>query len=267
MGVQFNLETEIGRDLSFESLVADFDAVFVGIGTYKYVRGNFPGEQLPGVHESLPFLIDNVEAVMQNTQPKVSMQDQRVVVLGGGDTAQDCNRTAIRQGAKTVTCVYRRDESNMPGSRREVENAREEGVEFIFNRQPIEIVGDTQVTGVKVVQTRLGEADASGRRSPEVVPNSEQLIPADQVLVAFGFQPDPPQWLSEQGVELHGNGRIKVAATLNGSPRSVGVLPYQTTNSKVFAGGDIVRGADLVVTAVFEGREAALSIAAQLGKT
>ncbi len=265
MGVKFRLNTEIGADLPFTTLVNDYDAVFVGIGTYKYVRGGFPGEDLTGVHESLPFLIDNVEAVMAGSEPQVSMRDQRVVVLGGGDTAQDCNRTSIRQGAKSVACIYRRDEPNMPGSRREVENAREEGVEFLFNRQPIEIVGDDRVTGVRVAETRLGVPDESGRRAPEIVPGSEQLIPADRVLIAFGFRPDPPEWLAQHGIESHPNQRIKVAATLNGAGRDrADGVPYQTSNPKVFAGGDIVRGADLVVTAVFEGREAALSIVKQI---
>ncbi len=262
MGVEFVLNTEIGNDVAFEDLLADYDAVFVGIGAYKYVRGNFPGEELPGVYESLPFLIDNVEAVMSNGTPDVSMAGQRVVVLGGGDTAQDCNRTSIRQEAQSVTCVYRRDEANMPGSRREVENAREEGVEFLFNRQPVEIVGEGKVEGVKVVETRLGLPDASGRRSPEIVEGSEQIIPADRVLVAFGFRPDPPRWLASHDIELHPNDRIKVSSSLNSntSCSGTGVPAFQTSNPKVFAGGDIVRGADLVVTAVFEGREAAQGI-------
>jgi len=252
MGVEFVLNTEIGRDRSFSELLEGYDAVFIGIGTYRSIRGDFPGEQLPGVNEALPYLVENVKAVMADRPPDTSMAGQRVVVLGGGDTAQDCNRTAIRQAAESVTCVYRRDELNMPGSRREVHHAREEGVEFIFNRQPMEIIGSDKVEAVRVAETRLGEPDASGRQTPEIVPGSESIIPADQVLIAFGFQPDPPDWLAEHEIELHPNQRIRVND--NGGPA------FQTSHPKVFAGGDIVRGADLVVTAVFEGREAAKGI-------
>ena len=177
------------------------------------------------------------------------MADQRVVVLGGGDTAMDCNRTAVRQGATSVTCAYRRDERNMPGSRREVANAKEEGVRFLWNRQPVKIVGDISVEGVKVVTTELGEPDARGRRSPVVVPGSEQIIPADRVIVAFGFRPSPAPWFTEYGIETDDGGRVRAPAK--------NAYPFQTTNPKVFAGGDMVRGSDLVVTAIWEGRQAA----------
>jgi glutamate synthase (NADPH/NADH) small chain len=172
--------------------------------------------------------------------------------LGGGDTGMDCNRTAIRQGATSVTCTYRRDEQNMPGSRRDYKNSKEEGVNFLFNRQPIEIVGADRVQGVKLVETRLGAPDARGRRVPEAVPGTEETIPADAVIVAFGFLPSPPDWFVQQQIELHRNGRVRVS----GAPAH----RFQTTNPKVFAGGDMVRGSDLVVTAVFEGREAAEGI-------
>ena len=144
----------------------------------------------------------------------------------------------------------------MPGSRREVKNAKDEGVEFLFNRQPVELVGDGKVEGVRLVETQLGEPDDNGRRRPEPVAGSEQNLPADIVVIAFGFRPDPQDWLAENGIETLENGRIAVG---------VSGLVHQTTNEKVFAGGDIVRGADLVVTAVFEGREAAKSIAKKLG--
>ncbi len=121
------------------------------------------------------------------------MRDKRVVVLGGGDTGMDCNRTAIRQGAASVTCTYRRDEDNMPGSRRDYKNSKEEGVAFLFNRQPIEIVGSDRVQGVKLVQTRLGPPGPRGRRIPEVVPGTEETIQADAVIIAFGFLPSPPR--------------------------------------------------------------------------
>ena len=164
-----------------------------------------------------------------NDEPFVSMEGKRVVVLGGGDTAMDCVRTSVRQGAKHVTCAYRRDEENMPGSRREVKNAREEGVEFKFNIQPlgIEVNGNGKVSGVKMVRTEMGEPDAKGRRRAEIVAGSEHIVPADAVIMAFGFRPHNMEWLAKH------------------------------SNPKIFAGGDIVRGSDLVVTAIAEGRKAA----------
>ncbi|ROR34496.1 FAD-dependent oxidoreductase [Inmirania thermothiophila] len=258
MGVTFRLGVEIGRDLPFGQLLEEFDAVFLGMGTYRYMKGGFPGEELPGVHEALPYLVSNVRRSLglePGPEGFIDMRGQRVVVLGGGDTAMDCTRTAIRQGAAEVTCVYRRDEANMPGSRREVANAKEEGVRFRFNRQPVEIVGRGRVEGVKVVETRLGEPDERGRRRPEPVPGSEEVIPATRVVVAFGFQPSPPAWLAEHGIETDGRGRVRVD----------GGLPHQTTCAKVFAGGDMVRGSDLVVTAIWEGREAAKGILEFLG--
>ena len=145
----------------------------------------------------------------------------------------------------------------MPGSRREVANAKEEGVAFLFNRQPVEIVGTGRVEGVKVVSTRLGEPDARGRRRPEVVPGSEEIIPADRVIIAFGFRPSPPNWFAEHGIEIDEGGRVKAPAEQT--------FKFQTGNPKVFAGGDMVRGSDLVVTAVFEGRKAAEGILDYLG--
>jgi glutamate synthase (NADPH) small chain len=252
MGVKFHLGTEIGRDIAFDRLLADYDAVFVGMGTYKYVTGNLPGSDKDGVVESLPYLIGNISQVLKEPMDGfdfINLAGKRVVVLGGGDTAMDCVRTAVRQGAFSVTCAYRRDEENMPGSRREVKNAKEEGVEFLFNRQPVEIVGEDSVEGVKVVRTELGPPDQAGRRRPEPVEGSEETLPADAVVIAFGFRPNPPDWLLSAGVETHEDGRLKVGEN--------GRTPYQTSHEKVFAGGDMVRGADLVVTAVYEGREAA----------
>ena len=255
MGVVFRLNTEIGRDVAFEQLVTEYDAVFLGMGTYGYVKGGFPGEDLPGVHEALPYLIANINRELdleQRPEDFIDMAGRRVVVLGGGDTGMDCNRTAIRQGAASVICTYRRDEGNMPGSRRDFKNSKEEGVEFLFNRQPIEIVGFDKVEGVKLIETRLGPPDARGRRIPEPIPGSEELLPADAIIVAFGFLPSPPEWLGAHDIRLHPNGRVRVTAARE--------RPFQTTNAKVFAGGDMVRGSDLVVTAVFEGREAARGI-------
>jgi glutamate synthase (NADPH) small chain len=255
MGVEFRLNVEVGRDISFEQLTEEFDAVFMGMGTYNYVKGGFSGEDLPGVYEALPYLISNINRELGlpgNAEGFVDMRDKRVVVLGGGDTGMDCNRTAIRQGAASVTCTYRRDEDNMPGSRRDYKNSKEEGVEFLFNRQPVEIVGSDRVRGVKFVQTRLGPPDQRGRRVPEVIPDTEETIEADAVIIAFGFLPSPPSWFEQHQIALHANGRVRVS----GAAKS----RFQTTNPKVFAGGDMVRGSDLVVTAVFEGREAAQGI-------
>jgi glutamate synthase (NADPH/NADH) small chain len=260
MGVEFRLRCEVGCDVAFDELLAGYDAVFLGMGTYTGVKGGFPGEDLPGVHEALPYLISNIHHELEfpgSAQALISMRGKRVLVLGGGDTAMDCNRTALRQGAQAVTCTYRRDERNMPGSRRDYQNSREEGVEFLFNRQPIEIVGAEQVEGVKLIETRLGEPDARGRRVPQAVAGTEQIVPADAVIIAFGFLPSPPPWLGEHEVRLHASGRVRVSA---GAANA-----FQTTNPRVFAGGDMVRGSDLVVTAVFEGREAARGILNQLG--
>lgn len=171
----------------------------------------------------------------------------------------DCVRTSIRQHAAKVICAYRRDEENMPGSRREVKNAKEEGVEFMFNLQPlaIEVNDQGQVSGVKVVQTALGEPDTAGRRKPEPVAGSEHVLAADAVIMAFGFQPHAMPWLEPFGVELDQWGRIKAASQQS--------FQYQTSNEKIFAGGDAVRGSDLVVTAIDEGRKAAEGILDYLG--
>lgn len=238
-----------------DDIIKDYDAVFMGMGTYTYMKGGFPGEDLPGVYDALPFLVSNVSRRLgfENDEDEfIDMKGKRVVVLGGGDTAMDCNRTSIRQMATSVACAYRRDEANMPGSRREVSNAKEEGVKFLFNRQPIAILGEDQVEGVKVVQTRLGEPDENGRRRPEVIPGSEEVIPADAVLVAFGFRPSPSDWFGELDIATDESGRVTAEENAE--------YPFQTSNAKIFAGGDMVRGSDLVVTAIWEGRQAAEGI-------
>ncbi len=255
MGVEFVLNTEIGKDIDFQQLLDQYAAVFLGMGTYNYMQGGFPGEELSGVHEALPYLIANTNRVLgyeKSPSDFIDLQGKKVVVLGGGDTAMDCNRTAIRQHAAQVICAYRRDEENMPGSKKEVENAKEEGVNFMFNRQPVEIVGSDKVTGVKVVTTKLGEADERGRRRPQVVANSEEIIPADNVIVAFGFQPSPMDWFADFDIKIDERGRVIAAEKA--------AFKFQTSNQKVFAGGDMVRGSDLVVTAIYEGRQAAEGI-------
>ncbi|MBB3047779.1 glutamate synthase (NADPH/NADH) small chain [Litorivivens lipolytica] len=255
MGIEFRLNTEVGKDISAQELMDEFDAVFLGMGTYTYMKGGFTGEDLPGVYDALPFLISNVnrnQGWEKDAADFIDVKGQRVVVLGGGDTAMDCNRTSIRQGAESVVCAYRRDEENMPGSRREVVNAKEEGVQFLYNRQPVAIVGGDKVEGVKVVTTQLGEPDENGRRRPEEIPGSEEIIPADVVLIAFGFRPSPPEWLANFKVDL--NDWQGVVAPEEQTYK------FQTSNEKVFAGGDMVRGSDLVVTAIWEGRQAAEGI-------
>ncbi|TCJ17139.1 glutamate synthase small subunit [Parasulfuritortus cantonensis] len=252
MGVEFRLGVEIGKDIPFRQLVDEYDAVFMGMGTYTFMQAGIPGEDLPGVMPALPFLISNVKHCLGMAQDEfIDMQGQRVVVLGGGDTAMDCNRTSIRQGAASVTCAYRRDEANMPGSKREVANAKEEGVQFLWNRQPVEVVGNGKVEGIKLVTTTLGEPDARGRRSPVVVEGSEEIVPCDRILVAFGFRPNPQPWFADFGITTDQAGRV----IAKGHGHAM-----QTANAKIFAGGDMVRGSDLVVTAVWEGREAAKGI-------
>lgn len=260
MGVEFRLGIDVGTEVGFDELLRDHDAVFLGMGTYRYVTGGFPGEDLPGVYEALPYLISSINhelGVPGAADRLINMQGKRVVVLGGGDTGMDCNRTAIRQGAESVRCTYRRDELHMPGSRRDYKNSKEEGVEFLFNRQPIEIVGSERVEGVKLVRTRLGAPGPRGRRIPEAIPGTEEVVSADAVVIAFGFLPSPPAWFDDAGIRVHPNDRVRVTTTRE--------RPFQTTNPKVFAGGDMVRGADLVVTAVFEGREAARGILGYIG--
>ncbi|TCV96092.1 glutamate synthase (NADPH/NADH) small chain [Luteibacter rhizovicinus] len=258
MGVRFHLGVEIGRDIDFAELLNDYDAVFVGTGAYTYVDGRLEGRDLVGVHDALPFLIANTERLLDEREPapEYDLAGKHVVVLGGGDTGMDCNRTAIRLGAASVTCVYRRDEASMPGSRREVGYSREEGVRFLFQRQPLALIGDgTRVRAVQVVETQLVD-DGDGRPRPRNVAGSESELRADVVIQAFGFQPSPPDWCDVYGVDRDESGRIRVGENGN--------LPLQTSHPNIFAGGDNVRGADLVVRAVYDGREAAGSIARML---
>ncbi len=262
MGIEFQLGVDVGHDLPFSDLLAEFDAVFVGTGTYSPMGADLENEDATGVYAALDYLIGNADYSMglqRDCYPYVDLAGKRVVVLGGGDTAMDCVRTAIRQGAIDVVCAYRRDRENMPGSAREVQNAEDEGVRFLWNLQPLGIVAgeDGQVCGIKVVNTRLGEADERGRRRPEPVKGTEAILDADSVIMAFGFRPSPPDWLSQNNISL--NDRQLIVASDSSE------FPFQTSNEKVFAGGDVVRGSDLVVTAIAEGRTAAESILDFLG--
>ena len=255
MGIDFHLGVEIGKDIPFQEIYDANDAVFLAMGTYTSLEGGFSGEKLPGVYKAIDYLISNTKKLLNMDTGKsehIDFKDKKVVVLGGGDTAMDCNRTAIRQGAKSVTCLYRRDEKNMPGSRREVKNAREEGVIFNFNIQPIDILGNKKVEGIKTVQTILGEPDHNGRRIPIPIPDSEKIYDADVVIIAFGFRASPAEWFDEFDIKIKKDGLVIAEENQE--------FKFQTTNKKVFSGGDMVRGSDLVVTAIWEGREAGKSI-------
>ena len=261
MGIEFRLNTNVGTDVSFSDLSDEYDAVFLGLGTYKDMSGGFDNEGANGVYNALDFLIGNTQHLMgidaaDNAQVKtyVNFKDKKVVVLGGGDTAMDCVRSSIRQNATTVTCAYRRDEANMPGSPREVQNAKEEGVIFEFNLQPLDIAVDDKGTaiGVKFVKTQLSAPDANGRRNPEPIEGSEFVMEADAVVIAFGFLPSPPQWMIDAGVALDSRGRVVAVDSSD--------FALQTTKQNVFAGGDMVLGSDLVVTAIDQGRKAAMGI-------
>ena len=255
MGIKFELNCEVGKDLPMSQLLGEYDAVFVGVGTYRSMKAGIPHEDAPGVYDALPFLVANTRHLMglapSASESFIDVAGLNVVVLGGGDTAMDCVRTALRHQAAKVTCAYRRDEANMPGSKKEVKNAKEEGVHFEFNVQPVELVLDAsgKVNGIRLLRTRLGEPDAQGRRRPVPVEGSEFVMPADAVIMAFGFNPHSMPWLQAQGVNVDDWGRI--VASVDSPYR------YQTSHPQIFAGGDAVRGADLVVTAMAEGRHAA----------
>ncbi len=259
MGVQFHLGVEIGRDIGFDTLLEDFDAVFMATGAYRAMDGDLSGRDLPGVYQALPFLTANTKRLMSglDSDPGCDVTGKRVIVLGGGDTAMDCVRTSVRLGAAEVTCVYRRDEIGMPGSLREVGHAREEGVDFRYHCQPLALlgnalgmVGDERVQGVRVARTELvPSVKGSVLRHVE---GSEQVLEADVVIIAFGFRPEPPAWNEALGIAHDERGRTRVGGS--------GRLPQQTAHPRVFAGGDMVLGADLVVRAVRDGRDAAASI-------
>jgi glutamate synthase (NADPH/NADH) small chain len=256
MGIQFVLGANIGQEISFKEVLENHDAVFLGLGTYKAMKGRMPGEDADGVYRALDYLIGNTKALLDMPAGEhefTDLKDQRVVVLGGGDTAMDCVRTAIRQGAREVHCLYRRNRENMPGSQREVDNALEEDVKFRFNVQPLEIIENQgKATAVRVVETRLGLPDESGRQRPEPIEGSETSIEADAVIVAYGFSASPQNWFEKFNIQTNRWGLVEASEN--------GEFAFQTSNPKVFAAGDMVRGADLVVTAVADARKAALGI-------
>lgn len=254
MGIRFHLNCEIGRDVAFVDVLKEYDAVLLGVGTYGLMRAGLEHEEAPGVMQALPYLIANTRRVMgledDPRQPYVSFRGKKVVVLGGGDTAMDCLRTAVRQQATQVICAYRRDEKSMPGSKKEVTNAREEGAEFMFNLQPQFIELDTagRFSGIGMIRTVPGAPGSDGRRRPQPLAGSEFVLKADALVMAFGFQAHEMPWLAGQGIRFDRWGLIKTGE----KGRST-----QTSNAKVFAAGDAVHGADLVVTAMAAGRRSA----------
>jgi glutamate synthase (NADPH/NADH) small chain len=252
-GVHFKLNCEIGRDIQANELENMHDALFFGLGTYKPVEASLPGIEKGGIVPALEYLIGQTNHMYQlelSGYPHIDLAGEKVLVLGGGDTAMDCVRTAVRQGAETVQCVYRRDRENMPGSQREVEHAMKEGVEFRFNSQPLRLIHDgRKLVGLEVQKTRL--VSSGGQRArPEPIADSEEILPATALIFAFGYRPSPPTWLQPLGVETDEYGLV----------RADDRLPGQTSNPSIFAAGDMVRGSDLVVTAIADARQAAYSI-------
>jgi glutamate synthase (NADPH/NADH) small chain len=255
--VTFHLNCEVGRDVSFAELRERHDAVLVATGVYKARDIQAPGVGLPGIAPALDYLTASNrhglgEEVPDFESGALNAKGKHVVVVGGGDTAMDCVRTAVRQGAKSVKCLYRRDRANMPGSQREVKHAEEEGVEFVWLTAPQSFLGKAtpagqRVSHVRSVRIHLGMPDASGRQTPQEIPNSHVNIEADLVLKALGFDPeDLPALLSAPDLGVTGWGTLKI------DWRSM-----MTSLDGVFAAGDIVRGASLVVWAVRDGRDAA----------
>lgn len=246
MGIRFELNTNVGVDIDIKELEQDHDAIFLGLGCYTSLHGNLEGRENNGVVSALEYLIGNVNHQEQFGMPDSvyqNMKDKDVIVLGGGDTAMDCVRSAVRQNAKKVTCVYRKDKEKMPGSLREVQNAIEEGVEFKFNLQPIKVQSSNkQVIGVEFEQTKIDE----------LIPNDEQrqkiLIGTDVVIIAFGFSASPCSWFDKVNLKTDGKGLVQIQKG------------KQTSAKNIFAGGDMVTGADLVVTAIAQGRDAAKDI-------
>lgn len=253
-GVQFVLNCNVGDDISFDAIRGRHDAVLIATGVYKTRELEGPGADATGIVRAIDYLTasnrkdfgDDVEAFDSG---ELNAAGKRVVVIGGGDTAMDCVRTAIRQGALSVKCLYRRDRANMPGSQREVQNAEEEGVEFVWLAAPIGFVEDP-VTGVTVQRMRLGAPDVTGRQTPEIIADAEYLEPADLVVQALGFEPEnlPELWGAE-ALEVTRWGTIKASFS-----------SHATSLPGVYAVGDIVRGASLVVWAIRDGREAGASI-------
>lgn len=254
-GIHFHLNTEIGKQITFEGLRKKHDAVLIATGVYKAKEIEIPDASLANILPALDYLTasnrhtlgDKVKAFEDGT---LNAKDKHVVVIGGGDTAMDCVRTAVRQGAKKVTCLYRRDQANMPGSQREVKNAIEEGVEFLWLSAPKAFVGKKQVEMILCHKMKLSSPDGSGRQSVSPLENSQFSLKTDMVLKSLGFDPeDVPTMFGAKDLTLNSNGTIKV------NPKTM-----ETSIPNVFAAGDIVRGASLVVWAIRDGRDAAEAV-------
>jgi glutamate synthase (NADPH/NADH) small chain len=254
-GVSLRCNFEVGKDATLADLRAKHDAILIATGVYKARALAVPGAGLPGVHKALDYLtasnkVDLGDSVPEYEDGTLNAKGKKVVVIGGGDTAMDCLRTAIRQGATSVKCFYRRDQANMPGSQREVANAMEEGVEFVWLSAPEAVLGDDKATAVRAHRMRLGVADATGRQAPQVIEGSTFVEDADLVIAALGFEPeDLPALFGEPKLPITRWGTIQVDP-----------LSKMSGMDGVFAAGDIVRGASLVVWAVRDGRDAALGI-------
>ena len=258
-GIRFHLEREVGTRLPFDELRARHDALFIGTGVYRPRDIAMPGAGLANIVQALDYLTASNRKGLRDAVPAfdsgaLNAAGKRVVVIGGGDTAMDCVRTAVRQGAVSVRCLYRRDRANMPGSMREVRHAEEEGVEFVWQAAPEAFLGDGDVSGVRAVRMRLGAPDATGRQRPEPVPDSSFAVEADLVIKALGFDPEDLPTLF---------GQPELPVTRWGTVR-IDWRTMMTAMQGVFAGGDIVRGASLVVWGVRDGRDAADAMHAYL---
>ncbi len=254
-GIQFIQNVEIGRNISLEELRKKHDAILIATGVYKPREVNLPGQNLKNIFPAMKFLTasnkkglgDKVEEFDNGT---LNAEKKNIVVIGGGDTAMDCVRTAIRQNAKSVKCLYRRDRENMPGSAREVYNAEEEGVEFIWLSNPKKFIGNGKVSSILVEKMKLGNPDSSGRQKPESILNSDFEIKADIAIKALGFDPENiPKLFNNKNLAVSEWGTIKI-----------NLKTMKTNIDGIFAAGDIVRGASLVVWAIKDGRDAAISI-------
>ncbi len=261
-GVTFALNCAVGRDIGFADLRARHEAVLIATGVYQARDIAAPGVGATGVVAALDFLTASNRKSFGDAVPAFddgtfNAAGKRVVVIGGGDTAMDCVRTAVRQGALSVKCLYRRDRANMPGSQREVGNAEEEGVEFVWLSAPRGFTGGGAVEGVIVQRMRLGEPDATGRQVPEVIEGADYVEPADLAIMALGFEPEPIRTLW---------GVPELAVTRWGTIRA-DFRTHETNLPGVYAAGDIVRGASLVVWAIRDGREAAEAIMARIAQS
>lgn len=255
-GLTLHLNFEIGQDKPFSSLIDEYDAVFVGVGATDGKRSGIANENHEHCFLAMEFLTNIQQRLGEGSwMDRYGVLGKRVVVIGGGDTAMDCVRTATREGALSVTCLYRRDATNMPGSSKEYHNAIEEGVTFLFQAAPQQLVVDEHgnLVGVDAIRTLLGASDANGRQTVEELPGTEHCVPADVVIMALGFDVASLPWLGEVNIELGRWGEILVDS-----------FTGRTSHPKVYAGGDCQRGADLAVTAAADGRRAAMAIMSQL---